>query len=326
MIAKSHIIKNTLLLALCWVHGFCFVQNDSLYYELFPDQQVIDASLGYNTAPFRITDEFGLNNNQLKYRANMNPVLGIGFSYKWLSLGVSLKLPGYIRDTLAYGTSNYVDLDIHYQWNRWYFTGDIHWYKGFSLRDANRFVDGLEQDNLLNENLRSHSISGNAFYFLNEKYQIKPANGIVGRYRSQAQSLFLKNTFNVHGINGRGRSILPHNALNGTPTIWESTKLGAVDFGFVPGWAYVNNINDWQFGFRLGAGGVIQAKYYQTPSTTRIFLGLAPRYDLNFLAGYNTKDWFLMLQSNVDNKSVRFNDYHYRQVYYFIRLSGGIRF
>lgn len=301
--------------------------NDSLPYRLLKKRIVWHGSLGLNDAPFRIRGNFG-DQDVLKFRANSNPIIGVGFAYKWLALNLNIKLPGYLRDTEDYGKTNYFDLGVNFGIKKWYFAIDLHGYSGFGIKDAHLINDSLpvsDKNVYYNENIESLSLSVNAYRFRNGDFQMKPAKGIVGRYLEETQSFYMKYTVNVHGV-GASNGIMPRNYFNYSESVYESNTISAFDFGVVPGAAYVNNIDGWQFGILAGLGAVIQAKVFSYQGNTRGFLGLAPRLDLKAQAGYNVDDWFLMLTSSFDNKSIRFNDFKYRQIYYYVRLTYGYRF
>ena len=102
--------------------------------------------------------------------------------------------------------------------------------------------------------------------------------------------------------------------------------ISVIDIGIVPGYAYVNRIENWQFSAFAGFGGVIQSKIYQAGQLTRGFLGTAPRVDLRFIAGYSKPDYFFWFVSDFDIKSIKHQDLRYRQTYYSLKLVAGIRF
>lgn len=303
-------------------------QTDTLPYNMFKDRFVLKSSLGYNSAPFSIRGNFGGEKEVLKYRANMNAVMGLGFSYKWFSLGLNFALPGYIKNTEKFGETQYFDFNFNFDVKRWHFAFDLHNYTGFSLINANRFSDTLVEpgfNNQLKSKMQSASVSIHAYHFKNKQFKMKPALGIVGNYKQEVTSFYLKYTMNLHAI-GSPDGLFPHEHLNDTRSILQSTLMSAFDFGAVPGYVYVNNINGWQFGGFGGLGLVLQTKFYEFNNTTRGFLGLAPRIDLRLQGGYNVENWFLMLDAAFDNKSIRFNDVRYRQNYYYLRFLYGYRF
>lgn len=322
LMVKYFITKVALIIAFS-VAG----QNDSLPYKVFKNRLVAHSSIGYNAAPFQLKGNFG-QVDKLKYRANLNPIMGIGVAYKWFALNINFKLPGYVRNTSDYGETNYLDLGVKFGVKKWFFTIDLHGYNGFGLKDTDKISNELPSSSknvLTNSQLQSLSMSINGYRFNNKSFKIKPALGIVGRYSEKANSFYIKYTINSHGITA-SNGIMPHSYFDNEQALFRSNNISAFDFGAVPGWAHVNNINGWQYGVLAGLGGVIQAKIYNYEGNNRGFLGLAPRYDLKVQGGYNVDNWFLMLTSSFDNKSIRFNDFRYRQMYYYVRLTYGYRF
>jgi hypothetical protein len=80
-----------------------------------------------------------------------------------------------------------------------------------------------------------------------------------------------------------------------------------------------------QLGIMGGLGLVLQSKMYTFDVTSRSFLGLAPRVDIKVVGGINKPKYFLMFVSDFDNKSIAFNDFRYKQTYYYLKLVGGVR-
>ena len=66
-------------------------QKDTILpYELYDEKLVLYTDLGFNSAPSSITYPFKSDVEKLKLRNNYNALLGLGFSYKWLSFRFSL--------------------------------------------------------------------------------------------------------------------------------------------------------------------------------------------------------------------------------------------
>ena len=305
----------------------CVAQVDSIPYRMFKDNLVVHSSIGYNAAPFSLSGDFG-QIDKLKYRANLNPIMGIGLAYKWFAINVNFKLPGYVRNTNDYGRTNYLDLGVKFGIRKWFFNIDLHAYRGFGVKNANSISGNLpvsDRDVFLNDKLNTFSFSINGYRFQRKSFNMKSALGIKGRYHDKASSFYIKYTVNIHGIDASNK-IMPYTYFQNDKAIHRSNNISAFDFGAVPGWAHINNINGWQYGVLAGLGGVIQAKSYSFDGTNRGFLGIAPRLDLKVQGGYNVDNWFLMLTSSFDNKSIRFNEFQYQQVYYYVRLTYGYRF
>jgi hypothetical protein len=154
---------------------------------------------------------------------------------------------------------------------------------------------------------------------------MQPFRGSTGAYTKDIQSFYLKYTFNVYSIYSNEKSIIPYQLIDSTNSKTSATSVGAVDLGVLPGFAYVKRFNDFQIGAMGGFGVVVQSKFYKYDNSFRNFIGLAPRYDLKLIAGYNKPKYYVMLVTDFDNKSFRFNDLIFRQTYYSMRLVGGIR-
>ena len=155
-------------------------------------------------------------------------------------------------------------------------------------------------------------------------------NALQGKrahFKQKVQTWYIKGTFSVFGIDQLNKSIIPSQLQSGNNSLLQARNFSAMDIGLVPGFAYANRIKNWQFSGWVGLGGVIQGKFY-TPLNGQAtgFLGLAPRYDIRFIAGYSSDDYFIFFVTDFDNKSIKFNDLIYRQYYYSLKLTGGFRF
>jgi len=316
----------TVVLSL-FIFGILYGQNERLPYTMYPDKVVLHTSLSLNSAPFKLKDNFG-NFDKLSYRHNLNLIQGVGLAYKWFAFEISYKLPGHIKNTDKFGKTRYFDLGLQFSYKKWDYSLNFQEYKGFGIKDAKVISKNLPlspSGYYLNGNIKSTSFGMNAYRFYNPDLRMKPAVGIIGRYTAPVHGAYLKLTTNIHGISSRNR-LIPYNYLTTQSSIHKANSISAFDFGAIPGYAYINNIDGWQFGAFAGLGAVIQTKFYSFGNTRRGFLGLAPRFDLKFQAGYNVDNWFLMLTSQFDHKSIRFKNFKYSQTYYSLRLTYGYRF
>ena len=316
----------TILLCL-FIFGFSFAQDEELPYVMYPNKLVVNTSLSLNDAPFKLRDNFG-GFDKINFRPNLNLIQGLGIAYNSLSIEISYKLPGQIRNTDNFGKTRYFDLGIQFSYKNWCFSLDFQEYKGFGIRNGSSISENLPLTSsgyYLNGNLKSRSFGMNAYRFFNPEMRMKPALGITGRYLSPVHGAYLRLTSNIYGITSRN-GIIPHQYLNTSSSIHKANSISSFDLGAIPGYGYINNIDGWQLGAFAGLGIVIQSKFYNFGNTGRVFLGLAPRLDLKIQAGYNVDKWFLMLTSEFDQKSIRFKEFRYNQTYYNLRLTYGYRF
>lgn len=304
-----------------------YTQNDSLPFDSYRDKIVVHTSLSFRDAPFSLKGNF-TGTNRLKYRANLNLIHGVGFAYKWFAINLNYKIPSYLKDRDLYGTTKYFDLGFQFTLKKVFVRVDFHDYHGYGIRDAGIYSDKIDvppSNYYLNEDVRNSALGLNVYYLIDPKLNMKAAIGFTGRYVEPAHGLYLRFTANLHGISS-GDRIIPEELVNSDKSIFGAKSISAFDTGVIPGYAYLNNINGWQFSAFAGVGGVIQGKFYRYESKNRGFLGLAPRVDLRIQGGYNVEKWFLMLNSNFDVKTIRYSDLSFNQSNYLIRLTYGYRF
>lgn len=325
----NKLVQHFFLLSVIVFTSFgAFGQKDTILpYELYDDKLVLYTDLGFNSAPSSIIYPFNSTVEKLKLRNNYNALLGLGFSYKWLSFRFSFAVPGASRAKSRYGTSNYYNLGFDFSLKRFFFDIDLQGNNGYAFKNAYKWNDSLNKlkPNIIREDLNTFSFSLNTWHFFNDRFKMQPFRGSTGAYTKDIQSFYLKYTFNVYSINSNVKPIIPIQLIDSSNSKTSSSTFGAVDLGILPGFAYVKRLNNFQIGAMGGIGVVVQSKFYNYGENLRNFIGLAPRYDLKLIAGYNKPKYFVMLITDFDNKSFRFNELIFRQTYYSMRLVGGIR-
>jgi opacity protein-like surface antigen len=301
-------------------------EKDSLPYEKYHKRLVLYADFGWSTAPMSISYPFINGIKNVKYRNNFNPVLGFGFSYKWMSLRFGVTLPNSIRSKNKFGKTKYYDLGFDFSFRNMFFDVDFHQYIGYSMKDAHRWNDTISpsEPNLIREDINAASFSINAWQFWNNHFKMAAFRGKTASYQRDVKTFYLKYTVNYHGISSN-QALLPIELHDTTESKTSSNAIAAFDIGVVPGYAYVRRWRMFQFGIMGGVGLVLQSKLYTFDATTRSFLGLAPRVDLRVIGGINKPKYFIMFVSDFDNKSIAFNDFTYKQTFYNLKLVGGIR-
>lgn len=315
---------------------FCFclgsnlkAQSDTLPYKVFKDKIVLHTDIGFSVAPFSIQYPFSSDLDKLKYRDNFRPVFGLGVSYKWFALRLAFSLPGNFRPISRYGKTNQFNLGFDFTYKKTFFDIDLRSYFGYAIKDAYTWNDTLNslKPNDIRPNTNSISFSINAWYFHDRNFKMSALGGKTAHYTEEVHTWYLKSMFNAFGVGiGSGtNNIIPDELRDSAATKTGASLFSAVELGVVPGYAYVNKINNWQFSGLVGLGAVIQSKYYTTDGNVRGFLGLAPRYDIRLIGGYSVDRYFVMLITDFDKKSIRFTNLKYNQFYYSVRLSAGIR-
>jgi hypothetical protein len=315
-------IKDTILLE-------SKLKIDTSSISSFRNNKVLYADLGFNTAPFsiRFRDALGEKQN-LYYRNNLRSVFGFGFSYKWISLRLAVNLPGHLKPVSKFGKTKYIDLGFEFKTKKRFFDIDIHDYRGYAIKHAYKWDSTLNKStnpHYISEKTQAFSFSVNSWRFFNNKIVLNALRGKTAMYTKKEQSFYLKSTFNIHGI-ANNSSLIPTQLVDTLNSKTGAKNLAALDFGILPGYVYVDRINNFQFSGMIGFGPVLQYKSYTTDEIFRSFVGLAPRIDIRLNIGYNVEKYFINLITEFDNKSIRYNDLSYRQTFYMIKLVGGLRF
>ncbi|MNJ85055.1 hypothetical protein D3C87_25200 [compost metagenome] len=321
--SRIHVLILFLSLFACSIYG----QNaDSLPYHKYKTRLVLYSDFGWSTAPMSIAYPFSQGIKKVRFRNNFNPVLGFGFSYKWMSLRFGLTLPNSVRSKNKYGKTKYYDLGFDFSFKNMFFDVDLHLYQGYAMKNAHEWNDTIspQKPNLIREDINASSFSINAWQFWKEDFKMAAFRGKTASYQRDVRTFYLKYTTNYHGISS-AQPILPIELQDTTESKTSASLIAAFDVGVVPGYAYVRRWRMFQFGIMGGVGLVLQSKIYTFDATTRSFLGLAPRVDIKIIGGINKPKYFIMFVSDFDNKSISFNEFTYKQTYYYLRIVGGIR-
>lgn len=304
-----------------------FGQKDPLPYTLFRDKIVLYADLGYSTAPFSVHYDFTPDIDNIKFRNNISTTLGLGGSYKWFAMRLAIPLPGNLKSVGRNGSTVHYDLGVDFTIKKTFCDLDIRNYKGFAVKNAYRWNDTLNSlhPHDIKKNVNAVSFSANVWYFHEKNFKMSALRGRTGHYDKEVKTWYLKNTLNIFGVGNGIESIVPEELIDTLNSKTATNVLSSFDIGVIPGYAYVNKIRNWQFSVLAGLGAVVQGKFYAVDGISRGFLGLAPRYDFRLIGGYTVPKYFVFLVTDFDNKSIRFNDFVYRQSFYTIKLVAGVR-
>lgn len=296
--------------------------------ESFRERPIMYTDLGYNANPFSIQGNFNQQLTNLSYKNNFSPFLGLGFAYKWFHLRVGFPIIGNVKPTSKFGqTSQYnfaYDLTYKKVWYDFEFKSTF----GYALKNAGSFdtVSSSQKPHMILPKVRSFNVMMNGWYFHNPEFQM---NGLLGKrahYTKEILTWYLKGTINYFGSASKNGALIPVALQNTQIPMQTLQQLQAFDFGIIPGIAYVNRKNNWQLGGWLGLGPVVQIKGYETPTNSKLLLGLAPRFDMRIMGGYSSDERFFFLVTDFDNKSIRYNELNYRQLYYALKFVAGFRF
>ena len=301
--------------------------KDSLVYQDFRDQWVVYTDVGFTTSPFRISYPFAGDLESIQYKNNFQTIVGIGVAYKWFALRLGIPVLARYRSLEKYQKTEQFNIELDYSFRNYYIEGQLNLCRGYAALNAAQWNPSSVSENELFPNLLSYNLSIGSWYFRDKNFKINALLGKRAHYLKEVKTWYVKSSFNIFGLDNMGKPLLPLSLTDNNETRTEAHNVGSFDVGLIPGYAYVNRVNNWQFSGWAGLGAVVQAKGYSTTTgAERIFLGLAPRFDFRLMGGYSVPDWFVFMVTDFDNKSMQFNDLTFRQYFYSIKIVAGKRF
>jgi len=304
-------------------------QDDTLNYRLYRNNLVLYTDLGFKAAPFNINyDGFPNGLKTLHFRHNIKPALGLGIAYKWFALRIGFGLPLELKPVSRFGHVQFTDIGFKFNVKRTFWDLDVRSYRGYVIRNAYEWNDTLNalNPNDVRPNTQAISFSLNCWYFKSEQLNMHSVFGIRGDFKKSTGTWYYKSTLNFFGVGNAGSPIITSVLADTNVTKTTARLASALDIGFVPGYAYIKRKDHWQAAIFGGLGAVIQTKTFVVDSIQRSFVGLAPRIDLRFIAGYSKPKYFFWFVTDFDIKSISFQGLSYRQTYYNLSLVGGYRF
>lgn len=284
--------------------------------------------IGFSTAPAEIKYPFNDQISSIKYQHNNKMMLGIGFSYRWLSVRIGAALIGNSRPVSQYGKANYFDIGTQFSIKKVYSEIDVRNYSGYVLRNAFLWDStfSLADPNDKNRDINVYNIGAKMWYLHNKDFRMDPFTGNRGVYNKQVLTWYLAGRLDLYGINSKRGTLVPAILQDSTNTKTASSALSAVEFGVIPGFGYVNRVKRFQFGFMVALGPRLQLKSYNVNGVNTSLAGIVARYDFKAIFGYNVPRFFAMMHIEADNKSIHFGDFKYNQTFFYLKVQAGYRF
>jgi hypothetical protein len=326
---KAVNIINLLFFSVLFLSLNSNAQKDSAYITKFRNNFIVYNDLGFNTAPFNITSSKDKLPFTAKFRNNIHDFYGIGCNYRIFSVRVGVQIPGSIKSTKNFGNSKFFHLGLDFSYKKVFFDFDFYQYKGFALLNGYNYDSTYynhSNPNIIYDKLTSNSLSVNMWYFQKKNFTMSALRGKTAVFNKLAFTWYLKSTVNSFGLNNYNNSILPDYLIDSTNRKTLAHQIQAFDIGLIPGFAFAFVKNNWNLSILSGYGLVFQNKRYLDNQSFIKFLGFAPRFDIRVMGGYNKPNWFFMVHTDFDNKSIQFTDFKYTHTYLSIRLVGGYRF
>ncbi len=147
----------------------------------------------------------------LLFKPNPQSIVGLGFSYSWLGLGMSFLLPADDFSIKKYGRTQKYDFEAHYTMSRLMVDLTLKSYRGFYFSNADDYIKDWEKGDFYPQlpNLQTFSIATSfAYIFSPENYSSNAAYSYTKAMRRSGGSWMLGGYFSINGV-GSDSSIVP---------------------------------------------------------------------------------------------------------------------
>jgi len=151
-----------------------YLKHDTNYIKVYKDELTTRIFLARNQNGYTLSEK--LVNPGLKYRTNDNLLIGMGYTYSFLTINLAVKLPFINQDDDTYGESKYLDLSFQTNFRSFIFDIYLQWNTGYYIANPEDFqaIPGGDITYPLRGDLRTNLIGMNVTYLFNsERYSYK---------------------------------------------------------------------------------------------------------------------------------------------------------
>jgi hypothetical protein len=152
------------------------VKLDTNYVEAYKDELTARVFVSRKQNGFNLSER--LFSPWLKYRTNDNLLLGVGYTYSFLTLNLAVKMPFINGDDDVYGKSRYLDLNVHTIFRSYIIDFYLQWNKGYFISNPEKVDPAWNSGNgyPLRGDLRTHLLGVNVQHLFNSsRYSYKAA-------------------------------------------------------------------------------------------------------------------------------------------------------
>jgi len=150
------------------------VKYDTNYIAIYKDEITTRLFLARKQNHYNLSDR--LLQPWIKYKTNDNLLLGIGYTYSFLTLNLAMKMPFINADDDIYGKSKYIDLQTHAIFSSWIVDLYLQWNRGYYLSNPDDVYEdySLQGQRPLRGDMRSNLVGINLQYLFNsDRYSYK---------------------------------------------------------------------------------------------------------------------------------------------------------
>ncbi len=151
------------------------VKYDTSYIEVYKDELTTRLYISRKQNGYTLSN--GLYQPWIKYKTNDNILLGMGYSYSFLTINLGVKLPFINEDDDLYGKSKYFDLQTHFMFRSLIVDLYLQWNSGYYMSNPDKvfpYWNDNEEVMPQRSDMRTNILGLNIQYLFNsDRYSYK---------------------------------------------------------------------------------------------------------------------------------------------------------
>ncbi len=282
--------------------------NDTLRIISFPKHIHLYTKIGPTFSQVEIRNP-DLPENLL-FEPNPQSLIGFGFSYSWLGLGVSFTLPSTDEFNNKYGKTQKFDFEAHYTMPRLMVDLTLKSYKGFYVSNPEDYIDSWNKNDPFPQapNLQTVSLAASfAYVFSPDRYSSNAAYSFTQAMRRSGGSWVAGGFFSINGVVS-DTSIIPYTIRQNTNLQFDLKGVVFSNFGVSFGYSNLWSIYKKNFiAFTFLPGVSIQkvTQYSSINETEKVYNTVSPRTIFRFSIGRNGDKYYSGLTTYLESSSIK---------------------
>jgi len=162
------------------------VQLDTNYVKAYKDELTVRTYVARKQNGYNLSNT--LFTPWLRYRTNDNLLLGLGYTYSFLTLNLAVKMPFINSDDDLYGKSKYFDLQAHSIFRSFIVDFYLQWNKGYYVANPEEVISGWSEGDgyPLRGDLRTHILGLNVQYLFNSSHYSYKASFLQNEFQKRS--------------------------------------------------------------------------------------------------------------------------------------------
>lgn len=285
--------------------------KDSLRVISFPKHIQFYTKLGPNFSQVEIQNP-DLPKN-LMFKPNPQSLIGFGFSYSWLGMGMSFTLPSTDHDLGKYGKTQKFDFEAHYTMRRLMVDLTLKSYKGFYFSNPRKYIDTWHTGDPYPKapNLQTVSIASSfAYIFSPDRYSSNAAYSFTKAMRRSGGSWMLGGFFSINVV-ASDSSIIPKTIKQYVDPKLDLNGVIFSNIGISFGYSHLFTIyrkNFVSFTFLPGVSNQRVTQYSSIDGSKKEFNEVSIHTISRFSIGRNGDSFYWGLASYLETSTVKHNN------------------